>query len=285
MKTAVLTDSGSNIYYEDIEIPEGLFVVPLQVIDGTKTYREGVEISIRDTYRLIKRGHLLTTSLPILGDIEEKMKEIKDLGYERIFAVPITSGLSSTVSAMSTIADQLEIEFDYFDCYTTAMVQLECALEARKLFDEEKEIEEVKEVLQEMIDHSVTFVLPVDMDHLVRGGRLTPLAAKLANFLKINPILYLNQNTGGQNESYKRVRTLRKAFQEVIDYFKDHRVNDQYRICVVHVLDEANGEKMFNQMKENFPRADVYLTDLISVVGVHTGIGTVAVQYIKLPRR
>ena len=34
MKTAVITDSGSNIYYENLEIPAGIFVVPLLVIVG-----------------------------------------------------------------------------------------------------------------------------------------------------------------------------------------------------------------------------------------------------------
>lgn len=282
MKTAVVTDSGSNIYYEEIDKPNDLFTVPLQVIDGEKSYREGVEISILDTYNLIKDGKLLKTSLPILGDIEDLFKEIIAQGYDRIFAVPITSGLSSTISAMTTIAQQLDIDFDYFDCYTTARVQLECSLKAVEMFNEGKDIAEVKSVLKDFSDHSVTFVLPVDMNHLARGGRLTPLAAKLAGFLKINPVLYLNEETGGRIESYTKVRTMKRALQTVVDYFESHGVNEQYRICVTHVLDKVNGQALFDMLKEKFPLTDIYLTDLISVVGVHTGIGCLAVQYVKV---
>lgn len=282
MKTAVITDSGSNIYYENLEIPADLFVVPLQVIDGETSYREGVDITILDTYEMVKNGKLLKTSLPILGDIEAKFREIKALGYERIFAVPITTGLSSTISAMKTIASQVDIVFDYFDCYTTARVQLECALKAVEMFKEDKEISEIKEVLQDMIDHSVTFVLPTDMDHLARGGRLTPLAAKLAGFLKINPVLYLNEETKGKIESFTKVRTMKKAMKVVSDYFAEHQVDERYRICVAHVLDKVSGEYMLNLLKQRFPKTDIYLTDLISVVGIHTGIGCIAVQYVKV---
>lgn len=282
MKTAVITDSGSNIYYENVTLPEGLFVVPLQVIDGQTSYREGVEITIEDTYQKVKDGKLLKTSLPILGDIEAKFLEIKELGYERIYAVPITTGLSSTLSAMSTVAESLDIEFEAFDCFTTARVQLECALKATQLFSENKTTEEVSAVLRDMADHSVTFVLPIDMDHLARGGRLTPIAAKLAGLLKINPVLYLNKETGGRIESFSKVRTMKRAMNTVIEYFKDKGVNEKYRICVAHVFDKVSGQNLVNLLKETFPKTDIYLTDLISVVGVHTGIGCIALQYVKV---
>ncbi len=282
MKTAVITDSGSNIYYEDLTIPEDLFVVPLQVIDGDKAYREGVEITIHETYQKIKEGKLLKTSLPLLGDIEAVFREIKDKGYEQIFAVPITSGLSSTIQAMQTVAQDFDIPFDVFDCYTTARVQLECAFKALEMFKTGSSNQEVHLKLRDMADHSITFVVPKDMDHLARGGRLTPLAAKLAGLLKISPILYLNKSTLGKIESYSKVRTMKKALGNVVDYFVEQGVDENYRICVTHVMDLEMGQTMVDLLKEKFHKTDIYLTDLISVVGVHTGIGCVALQYVKV---
>ena len=45
MKAAVITDSGSDIYTQDVNL-EGLFRVPFQVIDGDKVYLDGETITI-----------------------------------------------------------------------------------------------------------------------------------------------------------------------------------------------------------------------------------------------
>lgn len=280
MKIAVVTDSGSNIYHEKVEVA-GVYKVPLQIIDGDKGYREGVEITIEDTYEMVFQGKMLKTSLPLVGDIVALFKQLKEEGYDMIFGVPITTGLSSTIPAMVSAARQVDIDFDYFDCYTTAMVQLECALGARKLFDQGASVELVKQRLQDAIDQSVTFVLPTDLMHLSRGGRLSPTAAKIAGMLKINPVLYLNEETEGRIESYQLTRTMRRAQKVALDYFRDKGVGEGYRICVTHVRALADGQRFLKMVEEAFPLAQAYLVDLISVVGVHTGIGCVATQFVK----
>lgn len=280
MKVAVITDSGSNYYGEKIS-KEGLFCVPLQVIDQDTGYREGIEITSLETYDLIDQGKMLKTSAPLVADIEKVVDEIIAAGYDAIFGVNITTGLSSTISTVTMICQQKEITYDYFDCFTTARVQLECAFKALDMFNQNKSVSEVKEALQVMIDHSNTFVIPVDMQHLVRGGRLTPIAAKLAGLLKIVPVLYLNEETKGRIESYKKVRTLKRAFETVIDEMVAEKVDETYKICVTHVKDSKAGQLFMKMLKERIPQADAYLVDLVSVVGVHTGLGCVATQYVK----
>lgn len=280
MKVAVITDSGSNYYSENIR-PEGLFCVSLQVIDADKGYREGQEITPKEVYELLAQGKMLKTSSPLVADVEAVVDDIIEQGYEMVFSVNITTGLSSTIQMVKMVCEQKGIKHDYFDCWTTARAQLECATKALKLFNEGKEIEVVKEELQTMADHSRTFVLPVDMKHLVKGGRITPLAGALAGFLKINPVLYLDEGTKGVNEVYKKVRTQRKAFEIVVSDMLEEGVDESYKICVTHVRDLEAGERMAAMIKEAIPNADYYLTDLVPVVGCHTGVGCVAVQYVK----
>lgn len=280
MKIAVLTDSGSNYYGEQIQ-KDGLFCVSLQVIDGDKGYREGQEITSLETYNLIEAGKMLKTSSPLVSDVEDVVDQIKEAGYDGLFGVNITSGLSSTINMVSMVAEQKGIKFDYFDCWTTARVQLQCALKAVEMFEDGKNFEEVKEVLQDMADHSKTFVIPVDMDHLIRGGRITPVAGKLAGLLKIVPVLYLNQETGGKNHSYKKVRTQKKAFATVIDDMLEEGVDENYKICVTHVKDEKAAQEVKEMILDKIPNADLYVVDLVPVVGVHTGLGCVALQYVK----
>ncbi len=280
MRVAVITDSGSNIYHQNVKM-EGLYALPLQIIDGDTVYLEGENITIDETYDLIAQGKLLKTSLPPVGRIEALFEQLKEEGIDLIFGVMISSGLSSTLSAMHTAAERFEIPFDYVDCFATASNQLHLAISARILFDRQTPVEKVKQLLEASIEDSVTFVIPDDLQHLARGGRITPMAAKLGGFLNIKPILKVAKDTGGKNDAFEKVRTMRKAWDVIVKYFKEHNVDENCLICVAHVKSPEKGRELYELMKKEFPTTEIFLTDLISTVGVHTGLNCVALQYIR----
>lgn len=282
MKTAVIIDSGSNIYNEDIQI-EGLFAVPLQIIDGDDTYLESVEISTSAVNQLMVEGKMLKTSLPSIGMIEDLFQTLKRDGYERVFAVPITSGISGTLNAMRTAAGFVDIEFDYIDCFTTARAQLEIAMAARTMLDKDMAVDTIKERLNDSINHSNTYIVPDDLNHLSRGGRLSPMAAKLGGLLKIKPILYLNKATEGIIEPFGKVRTMSKAIDKVVENMIAAGVGANYVITIADVLADSILEGTIKKFKDAFPNAELYVTPLISTVGVHVGVGSIALQYIKKP--
>ena len=53
---------------------------------------------------------------------------------------------------------------------------------AKALFEDGKSMEEIKAVLGRIVDTTNTILLPNDLQHLKRGGRLTPLAATLVAY-------------------------------------------------------------------------------------------------------
>lgn len=282
MKTAVVVDSGSN-YYNEVDRKEGLFAIPLQIIDGDHAYLESVEISIDEVNQKLASGKLLQTSLPSLGKIEELFTEIKEMGYEQILAVPITSGISGTINAMVTAAQFADIKFEYIDCFTAARIELDLALTARDLLDEGKSIEAIRAILDDSIKNSDTYIIPDDLKHLSRGGRLSPLAATLGGFLKIKPILHLNHTTNGVIDPFGKVRTMSKAIDTVIAHMQDVGVGAGYTITIVDVEAPEALETTIEKLKTAFPEAKLHTGPLISTVSVHVGIGSVAFQYMKNP--
>ena len=61
-----------------------------------------------------------------------------------------------------------------------------------------------------------------NLEHLKKGGRITPAVAALAGLLKIVPIMKLNYSLGGKIDSFGKVRTAKKANLKIID----HMVNE-----------------------------------------------------------
>lgn len=281
MKVAFVTDSGTGQDVATLK-KQGIFSVPLQINCGNENFQDLEDISLDEIYEKMKEGYLLSTSLPSPGKIEAVFQSLKDEGYTNIFAVPICSGLSGTANTMQMIAEQIGITFDYVDCYVTAIAQHYMITLAKKLYDEGTSYDDMKHILENIVDTTDTLLLPNDLDHLSRGGRLTPLAAKLGGLLKIKPILRINKKTGGKIDSIGKARTMNRAMENVINILKEENINDEYAITIAHADDEVAGNIYLEKMKEAFPHAHINIIKLVSVVGVHTGRGCQAVQVYKL---
>lgn len=280
MKVAFVTDSGTGKNVEQLK-EKGIFSLPLQISCDDDNLLDLEQLSIHDLYKKIRNEENIKTSLPPVGLMEEMFTTLKNEGYEMIFAIPICSGLSGTIQAMKMAASNVDMAFDYMDCYVTAVVQEYLITTAKELYEEGQTIEEIKVSLQKVIDSCDTLILPDDLQHLKRGGRLTPLAAALAGLLKIKPFLRIDQETEGKIDVVDKVRTMNKAMDKVISYMKEHGVDDSYMITVAHADDEKQGFILQNKIKEAFPGAEHNFILLVSVVAVHTGIGAQCIQYFK----
>ncbi len=278
MKTAFVTDSGCGKSVSELA-KLGIYSVPLQIVDENQTYEDLETLSNKDAYKLMEAGHMLKTSLPSLGKIEDLFTTLKDEGYQRIVAVPICNGLSGTMQAMQMCANQLDLEFIGIDCYVTAVVQEYLVATFKKLLEAKESIEEIMAKLNKVIDSTNTILLPNDLQHLKRGGRLTPMAATLGGLLKIKPILKINKETLGKIDVLDKVRTMSKAMDTVIKQMKEQSVDDRYWITIAHADDEEGAKVYESKLRLAFPKARIDIISLVAPVGVHTGRGCQALQY------
>lgn len=281
MKIAVVVDSGSGFTKAEAE-KEGIYFLPLQIVDEETTYLDGIDINDEQVFSMIKEGKMLKTSLPPLGMIEEMFSGMKNDGYEHIICVSLTSGLSSTMQSIMISAETVGMPITCMETYTTCHIQKYIAQAAKRLVDEGLELEEIVKRLQDSIDHSDTLIIPDDLDHLKRGGRLTPLAAALGGMLKIKPILKLNASSLGKIDTQAKVRTMSKALQSAVNTFVEANViDDNYELVVLH----TDAEEVANELKDlyfsQYPNCSTVFGLIGPVISVHTGIGCIGLQYIK----
>lgn len=281
MKIAFVTDTGTGKSQKDYS-EEDIFCLPLQISWDDNNKLDLEELSIDQSYELMRNGKLLKTSLPPVGLIIELFERLKAEGYERIFAVPICRGLSGTINAMEATAKDLSIPFDYVDCHVTAIVEDYMIRLAREMHHAGKSIDEIKVVMNQIVDHTNTLILPNDLNHLKRGGRLTASAALLGSLLKIKPILKINKETEGRIDVIDKVRTMSRAMDEAVERMKADNIDVTYMITVAHADDEAEGFVLQEKLKQAFPTAQHNMIKLVSVVGVHTGAGAQCIQYFKM---
>lgn len=280
MKIAVVTDSGCGYSKQQME-EMGIYYLPLQVVDGTSTYYDGVDKTIEEILDMVDKGKMLKTSLTPLGLIEELFTELKEKGYDHAIVVPISSGLSSMAQAVKVGAEEAGLEISVIETYTTYFIQRYIAMSAKRLVDEGVALEEIIKRLEDSIAHSNTLIVPDDLNHLKRGGRLTPLAAALAGMLKIKPILMLNDSSLGKVDTFAKIRTMSKALNSAVAHAEEMGIDENYMLAVAH----TNAPELAEQLKALYfgkhPENQKVEGLLSAVIAVHTGIGCVGLQYIK----
>lgn len=221
-KIAILADSGCQIPVGSRE-NEGIFIAPLTITMEGKSYLDDIEIHSIDVFeRMEKDDIMVMTSQPSTGSLQEAVQKIKDQGYSHVIGLPIATGLSSTMNGMKLACDMLEMPVTLVDTKGTASNQKYLVEVAAKLAREGKSPEEIKEILEKLVEDSATIIMVPNLDHLKKGGRITPAVAALAGLLKIVPIMKLNYSLGGKIDSFGKVRTAKKANLKIID----HMVNE-----------------------------------------------------------
>lgn len=280
MKVAFVTDTGTGISPEEW-LKKGIYCLPLQIEWDGISRDEFSEVQYDEVIDAMHQEKVLKTSLPRLGHIEDCFKHLKEEGYDTIFAVPICRGLSGAYDSMEMIANQLELKFIGVDCFCTAVVQAYMIESAKTLYDQGSTIEGIVDRLNLIVEHCETVLLCDDLNHLKRGGRLTPVAATLGGLLKIKPILCIGKNTNGKVDVMDKVRTMSKAQDKVIKHLLELGMDHSYTFTVAHVDAFEQAEAYAHKIESQIEGAKVDIIDLVSAVSVHTGLGCLAVQAFK----
>lgn len=280
MKIAYITDSGTGCSIQELG-KEGIISLPLQIFDGSKTYQDMENLSKNECISLLQDQKVLKTSQPSPGLIEEALLSLKNQGVELVVAVPICNGLSGCAATITAIAQSIDMKLLCIDTYSTAVVELHLIRRIKELYENGKSDLEVRLIVDEIISSCETIVIPTDLAHLARGGRMTPAAAKLAKLLRIVPILHLNKETGGRIDTLDKVLTFRKAIAKTVEYMKD-KINDSaYTITIAHVNAIESAEDIYHKLSEIFPKNFIQVIELCNPVAAHVGLGGICVQYFK----
>lgn len=281
-KIAILSDSGCQIELGQYE-EQGIFIVPLCITMKNKTYLDQKDISSVEVFETMERENIMVmTSQPPTGEMVTILQRIKDAGYDEVIGLPIATGLSSTLNGMKVAADMVDIPITLVDTKGTAGNHKYLTFTASKLVKEGKTVNEIQAILTEMVEHSGTIIMAPNLEHLKKGGRITPAVALLAGMLKIVPVMELNYDLGGKIDTLAKVRTLSKARATLVNRMIELGVNDKdYKVTIEHVLCEESALEVKQMVLDKIGNIEIELRELPSVVGAHMGVGGIGVQYIK----
>lgn len=281
MKLAVFTDSSAYLSAETLQ-REDLFVLDIPVnIDGEE-YVEGINLSAEEFYqKMAQASELPKTSQPSIAKLDEILTSLKEQGYTHALGLFLSSGISGFYQNIQYMVDDYEgLTIAFPDTLITSAplgIMVESVFNWR---DQGDDFASIQDKLAIQISRTSAFIMVDDLDHLVKGGRLSNGAAILGNLLSIKPILYFNDQ--GVIEVYEKVRTEKKATKRLIEIIKETTASDQYRVIVIHGNAPEKAEELRQHLLDFGLGSDVSLATFGSVIGTHLGAGSIALGYIPV---
>ncbi|MBS9775926.1 MAG: DegV family EDD domain-containing protein, partial [Fusobacterium sp.] len=192
-RIAIVTDSASDLTTEfigDLEIS----VVPLKIKIGEGNYKDGVTISKKEFWsKLLTEKVIPKTAQPSPAEFRDTYEDLFNKGYEKIISIHLSSKLSGTQQAAKVAREMLDRKDDIYivDSKMIAFAQAHQVIEAAKMAKENRSVKEILDDLAEISEKMKMYFAVSDLSFLEKSGRMGRASSMIGDFLKIRPVLKL----------------------------------------------------------------------------------------------
>lgn len=238
-------------------------------------------MSEQDFYGSMRNGSDTKTTQVNQNEAFEHLKALMDTGKD-VLHIGFSSGLSGTFNNFKLAAEELNKTYQN-KCYVVdslcasagqgLLVMLVCK-KAQKENLSAQQLAQYAEEVKLRINHIFTVD---DLKYLAKGGRISKASAKIANILRIKPILKMD-NEGKlvvTNKVFGRKLAINKLFDKMKTnydpYFGD--------ILICEADCKTDADYLAQLIKNNFGIAPI-IVPLDYFIGSHSGPGTISVFYV-----
>lgn len=277
-------------YFDERQIP---YVCFHYLIDGVSYPDDlGESMPFDEYYNRISKGAMPTTSQVNVAEFHDFFSAILKEGKD-VLHISLSSGISGTYNSACSAVEELKEE--YPDRKVLVVDSLGASSGFGLLVDSLADMRDQGVSLEEAYQYALQQRLHVhhwffstDLTSFKRGGRISATAAMLGTVLNICPLM--NMDHEGHLIPRQKIRTKKKAIQEAVRMMEEHAAdgNSYSGKCFISCsacYDDARA--VADLVEERFPKlkGKVLINSIGTVIGAHTGPGTVALFFFGDERK
>lgn len=276
MTVKIVTDSLGDIP-ADIVKKLDITVVPIQVLFGTESFRDGVDMTTEQFYaRLVTSKSLPTTAVPALGVFSEIFDKVAEKTDE-IIVLTISHKLSGIFETALRAAELMKkkVKIKVIDSMQVIMGEGLLTIEAAKAAHNKEKFDDIVQQIKtniKRIDERMAFDT---LEYLKRGGRIGAAQAFLGSILKLNPILCLKD---GEVFPLARERSRAKAMEVLYKFAAGYNRIDS--IAIEDATTPQEADALAQRLKLLYPDKTIYRSKVSPVIGVHVGPSVISVSIL-----
>ena len=273
-RVKVVTDSSSGLPKE-LEKQYDITVVPIPNQRGEESYKEKVNHSTEELYRLMDGRVMPKTSSPSPGDFVEVYSQLASEASD-IISIHVTAKGSGTcqsaIVAADSVADRVKVHV--YDSNTVSMGTGFLSIEAAKAALDGLTLEQIRQRLDAIRDKIRAFVALPTLRYLQRSGRLNRGQAIFGSLLSIKPVIEVRD---GILEVVDRVRSYPKALERVVELAAEAVSRFPSRVAVMHGNSPEEAQRFAEQIKKRIRVRQLIVAEVGASLAVHGGPGMIGV--------
>lgn len=276
VKVAVVTDSVAMLPVQ-LATDLGIRVVPIVLNLGERSYRDGIDLTTKEFYRLLRTvEELPTTSAPSAGEFVRVLEEAL-ADADAVVAIHVSSELTSVVRIAQLAARAItDKPVHVIDSRSATMAEGFVALAAARAARAGADLDAVVAAAEGVRSRVRFFAFLETLEYLRRGGRVGAATALMGNAIQLKPIVHV---VDGQVAPLARPRTRRKATQAMLDIMAAEVADQPVHAAVLHADSLEDAQDLRNRVERQFNCLELHVSELTPVMGTHTGPGLLGLAY------
>jgi len=242
------------------------------------------EVPFHEYYDIMRNGERIYTDMVTEDEFKSVFGRHLANGEDVIY-IGCSSKLSGSVTLAAKLAPEIVKEYEgrklyVVDALTSNAAQKYLVIEAAKLRNEGKSVDEVYNWLETNKYDFQNYATVGSLTYLARAGRVKASKAFFGNLFGVKPLLY--NNKAGENVSYAKAKGRKGSIDALAQEIKKYIVDPagQEKIYIVHgdCLDDAN--ELARLIKSYVPELkEIEISPLDPIVGASCGPDTLIVGF------
>ena len=275
----IVTDSTADLTEEEVKQFE-ISIVPMNISIDDENYIDGVTIT-KDEFKqkMIASSELPKTAQPSIGRFVEVYDELGKNG-DSVISIQMMRSISGTVDAARQAADITETNVKVVDSDFTSRSMGMIVKEAAKAAQDGKTVEEILQIIEDAKKRTTLYLTVVNLDNLIKGGRISQLMGMFSNLLNIKLFLQVINGKIEIIQKGRGLKSLQKKYDEIFEQMKS-APNGIQEIGIMHAGLSDFNEGNIARVRELFPDVPLTIVTTSPIIMSHTGVDAMAITYLE----
>ena len=276
-KVAIVTDSSACIPDRLVQ-KYSIQIVPLQIAFGNRVFKDGVDLTQRQFFQMLRNEHLVpTTSSPTPGEF---LKHFTNLApsNEAILCLCPPPALSAIYNAARAAKDTVpDLPVQIIPLPTAASGQGLVVLAAARAAQTGQGLKEVLKIIEDVAPRVRLFGIVDTLEYLRRGGRVAAVSALAASLLSVKPIFRFQD---GKADLVATTRTKPRAVERLLKTIANGvKPGALLHLAIFHADAADEAERLKAKLVSSYNCAELLVTEFTPVMGAHTGPGLLGLAF------
>ena len=271
-KIAIVLDSFSGLYENDIKDNKDIFFLSLQVEVDNKVIQEGLEVPSQDLIDKIVNGANCATSLPVLSYIQDLInKLLKE--YEQVVFLPIPKTMSGTLDTLLAFTKAYK-NVTIIENHFTGNTYLEVAQRAIKMMEDGIGIKDVISFIEETNNKTLGYTIPNDLKPVIDSGRLKGIKKHIITSGNFSIIIKVYNKLSVTGIARSKKSAIKKVFSKIEKFCNENALEEGYSYKILYGYEDTFLKLAKEYMKENLIELALEMKTSLSTF-IHTGYGSI----------